>query len=165
MCTALPAVVPHKKWVRNLEFIYFANVVFFSDPISMVLLHKGKECKFYKTSSTIQKSTLFSFPRWVSTLTVSLCLSSEWTLGVSCTCMVCIWHLHITAHTESCALYLVLAGETWNKRLLRGCYSVAGRGHVLRSARSQCSHSDFIPWWVAKAGGSKTGTSAESQKR
>lgn len=91
------------------------------------------------------------------------CFQSELHWGVSYLCL-CIWHLGITAPKGVLcikSLFMIYG----NKMLLRGCFSVIGRWHILRSAGSQRSDSNIVPWWVSKTGGSKTGTSAESEKR
>lgn len=91
---------------------------------------------------------------------------SERTLRASYICTLCIGHLCIAPNKGVlCTQSLFMKRAYKYKMLLRDCFCVIGRGYVLRSTRSQCSDSDFIPWWVSKTGGSKTGASAESQKR
>lgn len=91
-------------------------------------------------------------------------IQSELYLRASYICTLCIGHPCIAANKGVlCTQSLFM--KRGNKMLIRDCFCVVGRGYVLRSTRSQCSDSDFIPWWVSKTGGSKTGASAESQKR
>lgn len=160
LCNELPAMISwclltnEKFWIG---LICLCSVFFFPDRTYMVPLHKEKECKFYKTSSTIQKSTLFSFQRWGCNML--LYSSSECSLYRNKLYMH-IGHLTllqlIKVHfVRSCYWYVAI----------RCCFSVVGGWHILWSAWSQCSDSDFIPRWISKTGGSKAGASTESQKR
>lgn len=90
-------------------------------------------------------------------------LQSEPYIRTSYTCTLGIWRFIIATNKGVlCTKSLLVHG---NKMLLRHCFCVVGGWHILWSTWSQCSDSDFIPRWISKTGGSKTGASTESQKR